>query len=277
MVTKRGNKVMMLTSLGIGCFVFILMLGVSSALEPFGATFSNVSTQRAPADSPMNYPAIAGNVTEINVQGFSTTQTWSGFYGNITGTIQLANGADYVLYNWTLASPRGEIYASTGSSVKWTTIQCFNMTGLGTDTGLCNTAQYAGATCDTGMNVDQLESLYGINAGDIDGVNETFALKGTQAQGKSFNHTRFYTNNLEFAEAECPSVHLFGSAGQTDSLFEEVLLYDPSANKPVFASLIDDSALGFDGRRYDFEMLVLEDGHGTNTASTTYYFYVELE
>ena len=51
-----------------------------------------------------------------------------------------------------------------------------------------------------------------------------------------------------------------------------------AATQVIFASIIEEaSVLGFDDRDHDFEMLVLEDGHGTDLATTTYYFYVELE
>ena len=59
--------------------------------------------------------------------------------------------------------------------------------------------------------------------------------------------------------------------------FEEALLYEPNSQSVIFTSIIDEDVLGFDGRTHDFEMIVLEDGRGTDTATTTYYFYVELE
>ena len=61
--------------------------------------------------------------------------------------------------------------------------------------------------------------------------------------------------------------------------FEEVMMTDASDDTQlVFAAILEErGAIGFDGNNYDFEMLVLENGHGTNTLATTYYFYVELE
>jgi len=49
-----------------------------------------------------------------------------------------------------------------------------------------------------------------------------------------------------------------------------------ASNRTVFASLLSDDALGFDSLPHDFEMLVLEDGHGADTATTSYFFFVEL-
>ena len=66
---------------------------------------------------------------------------------------------------------------------------------------------------------------------------------------------------------------MFGQGGV--GLFDEVLMSD--GVNTIFASLLEDDAVGFDGATHDFEMLVLEDGHETDTSASTYYFWVELE
>ncbi|MGD9276128.1 MAG: hypothetical protein PVJ67_03060 [Candidatus Pacearchaeota archaeon] len=222
------------------CFV----LGVS----PSGAAnVAQVKSETAPADAPSSIAAQAGNVTELNVFGYSTTQAWQGYFGNVTGTIQLADSSDNVFYNWSLAEPEGEIYASTGGTIDWSSIDCFNFS----------------------INGAALESSYNIAPDDVDGVNETFSLGN--------NHDLFYTNGIEFSEGQCMSTKVYDSTGQgVDNHFEEVLLWDGS--NVVFTSLLEGGSVdGFDQADHDFEMLVLEDGHGTDTATTTYYFYVELQ
>ena len=71
-------------------------------------------------------------MTEINIFGYSPTQSWQGYFGNISGTVQLADSGDNVMYNWSLASPQGEIYASTSNSINWANVQCFNYTASAT-------------------------------------------------------------------------------------------------------------------------------------------------
>ena len=278
-INKRGMLVIVVSVIMIMGFS---MMSVSA--EPYGTTFTSESNATAPADDPQSQNATAGYVSEIDVTGITTTQTWQGYFGNISGTIQLADVDDHQMYNWTLADPEGEIYASITNSVDWDEIQCFNFTALGNDLdGDCDGS--AGDTCNLGMNLQQLEDAYTIASDDVDGVNETFAVSGGTEHWEE-GHELFYTNNLQFSSGECPTAHLFDSTnGTTGGNYQEVLLYDPDNNLgpasngyPVFASLIEESTLdGFDGRDHDFEMLVLEDGHGTNTASTAYYFYVELE
>jgi hypothetical protein len=223
-----------------------LMISVLSSLviaAPNGVDVNAGTSTRSNATGPDNDPnAMAGNVTELTVTGTSITQAWQGYFGNVSGTIQLANSADNVMYNWSLASPKGEIYASNASTITWSGIQCYNETA----------------------NLSEFEQRFGIGVGDADGLNETFNLN---------DHVGFVTNSIPFTTGVCDNTKLFNSAGI--GTFTEVLLTDgPSL---VFTSLLLQNANGFDNVPHDFEMLVLENGHGADTNPTTYYFWAELE
>ncbi|OGJ21185.1 hypothetical protein A3K73_05025 [Candidatus Pacearchaeota archaeon RBG_13_36_9] len=230
---------------------FLLYFGAVIAVEPFGANYTNEISSTAQPDAPQSIPAQAGNVTQLDIFGYTTTQSWQGYYGNVTGTIILADSYDKVLYNWSLAAPEGEVYASVNGSgeIDWGNVACFNM-----DNHLA------------------LETLYNISTDDVDGVNETFKT------GNS--HDPFYTAGAFFDTGTCASTQIFDASGQgNDNSFEEVLLTDASSPvQTIFASLLEEEDIvGFDGNYYDFEMIVLENGHGTDTAMTPYYFYVELQ
>ena len=257
----------------------VLLSATVLAIEPFGATVTNISSVRAPADNATSDEAMAGNITELSVNTeFSITQSWQGYFGNVSGTIQLADNGDNVMYNWSLASPEGEIYASTNNSVVWNYIQCFNFDATGTY-GDIGTGGVPGGMNADGTNLTILENQFGIASDDVDGVDNTFSLLGTHENGGGFTHDLFYTNNLEFAAGECYSTHLFSAANKSeDSKFQEVILYEPTTSSVVFTSILDEeNPAGFDAKPHDFEMLVLENGHLTDTDTTTYYFWVELE
>ncbi|HLC78404.1 MAG TPA: hypothetical protein VJH92_04725 [Candidatus Nanoarchaeia archaeon] len=248
-----------------------LLFGFSlvSAVSPTGAVVSPQINETAPADTAGNHSAIAGNVTEITLVAFSTTQAWQGYYGNVSGTIQLADSTDNVFYNWSLGSPQGEVYSSINGTVNWVYVQCFNFTA---DGSFASDTANAGGTSQFGMSLSMLEGNYTILTDDVDGVNETFTLSGAGT------HDTFYTNNLNFSVGECMNTRVYSNGGAgVSNQFEEVLLYDPIGRNAIFTSILDEDVLGFDSAAHDFEMLVLEDGHGTNTATTTYYFYVEIE
>lgn len=253
-------------------FIVLFCLFFSSpiyAVIPFGADVSPQGNQSVQVNEAGSHAAIAGNVTELNIFGYTVTQSWQGYYGNVTGSIILGDQSSSVLYNWSLASPEGEIYASTNDSISWTNIQCFNFTSSGT---YGDDSAQRGKTSYFGTNLSQLEETFGIGWDDVDGVNETFSLSGIGT------HNSFYTNNLHFDEGECMSTQVYSNAGMGENdKFEEVLLYDPDTRSVVFASLLNEDEFGFDGTTHDFEMLVLEDGHDSDTAVTPYYFYLELQ
>lgn len=235
MKTKTISLVLVVCMLMASMSFFVIATPNGVVITPGTSTGKGTN----PAGQDTN--AIAGNVTELTIDSNTTTQSWQGYYGNISGSVGLKDSSDNVMYNWTLNN-EGEIYASNASSLEWDGIQCY----------------------DEPNNMTFFENMFGIGITDPDGLNETFDLN---------NHAGFYTNSIQFTSGECNSTKLFNSAGV--GTFDEVLLTD--GPNIIFASLINNDADGFDGIPHDFEMLVLEDGHGTDTTTTTYYFWAELE
>jgi hypothetical protein len=269
---NKFNRLFLLSTL-----LVVILSATVLAVEPFGATITNISSVRAPSDNSTNNDAMAGNVSEMGIHGFTITQAWQGYFGNVTGTVMLADSSDNVMYNWSLASPEGEVYASTnGSGIIWNYIQCLNFDAAGT---YADDTANAGGTSAFGTNLAILNSQFGIDFGDVDAPNNTFSLAGTHESGEGLTHDLFYTNNFEFSAGECLSTHIFGdSESGEEGTFQEVLLYEPTSASVIFTSLLDEeSPIGFDNRAHDFQMLVLENGHLTDIASTPYYFWVELE
>jgi len=214
--------------------------------------------------------ALAGNVTLINITAAAVTRTWFGYYGNVSGTLVLQNSGGSNLYSWTMASPGGKVFASNSTIPDWTDIFCWNTSSLGTE----------------GLTPAEWNTKYGSTNGDYDNITNTF--------DGSYVYSTFYVGNKEFAAAGandgsnylCPAQRLFNESGAkgTDQ-YEEVILqqstWGATNNDPplIYTSLIETSstALGFDGGDHDFQMIVPDDGHGTDAVVTTYYFYVELE
>ena len=231
-------------------FLLVVTLTLSSLgfvlADPNGAgTLTAGAGSTGTADTASNHSAIAGNVTELTVLGSTVTQSWQGYFGNVSGAIRLSDASGNPMYNWSLASPSGEIYASTASSITWSSIECFNWTADGT----------------------ALEEYFNINDSE-DGVNETFS--------DANSHAAFYTGSTSFTAGECMSTDVFDNTGASvDGTFEEVLLND--GTNTVFASLLEKDVTGFNDVTHDFQMLVLEDGHSGNSGTTPYFFYIELE
>jgi hypothetical protein len=243
--------------------IFVFSISITNAL-PSGAGVNFINSSRYVNNdaSSSNHSAVAGNITEILIDGSSTSQSWHGYFGNVSGGLSLQDVSSNMFYNWSSASPNGEVFASVNDSIIWTNIQCFNFTANGS---YADDSANKGATSLYGMNVSILNSLYSIGDNDPDSVNGTF---------NSFSHPQFFVNSLQFGINECPSVNILDNVGQ--GVFEEVLLYSPDSRQVVFTSIIKQNTIGFDSKPHDFEMLVLEDGHGEDTDTTTYYFYLEI-
>src|SRR3990167_1096282 len=91
----------------LGFFIILFNVIMASALEPSGGSLTPGTPETAPSDPAGSVNAQAGNVTELNIFGYSITQTWQGYFGNVSGTIILADANDKVMYNWSLASSEG--------------------------------------------------------------------------------------------------------------------------------------------------------------------------
>lgn len=205
-----------------------------------------------------SHSAIAGNITGLVLVGLSQTKAWQGYYGNITGTITLDDANNFTFYNWSSSEPRGQVYATLNTTIAWTTVGCFNFTSAG---GL--------ATWQT------IETYYGIANDNSDGVNETFT---------ATNHPSFQVGSRTMTG--CPTTYINQNDTAQAANFVNVLLYDNTTINEtgwIYTTLIENKTAGstnelicYNGQPCDFQILINEDGHGTNTATTTYYFWVEL-
>lgn len=259
-----------------GLLALFLVLGAYFALAqsttPEAPSQFNVTgVSRRDTSAPgTNLSVIAGNITTLSIHGLTTTQTWAGVFGNITGTLALSNGANQVMYDWSVANPRGEIFATTAvpgvETIHWNLLQCYNLTNTDTD-------HY--------YTLSRFHTALGVNGtSDMDSINRTF---------DSTTHRPFYVGTQQFTN--CPKTSLYNASQQKNpNLFQQVLLYNANGyiqgtgqtslqnQSVIFTGLIESgSVLGFNGQDMDFQLLLAENGRNGNTATTTYYFYVELE
>lgn len=222
-------------------WVLAVPTGPSSAITPIGSS-------RYSSSNSQSTPAIAGNVTEINLDANAVTQTWQGYFGNITGTIVLGNNNNQSMYDWTLAAPQGEVYATSVVSVPaWTNIRCSNTSEIDAE--------------DTTLGINQSR--------DQDSVNRTFLF--------DFLHPEFFVGNISITADDCAGVGLYDENGASSTNFREVLLSDGASVPAIYTALITSDSTGFDNRTHDFQMIVGENGHDGDAGTTLYYFYLELE
>jgi len=231
---------------GIVLVSLLSLVSIAYAVPTGPSNINVISSSRYPVSSASNLSAIAGNVTEVNFISHAVTQTWQGYFGNASGTVLLGNSNNQTLYDWSQASPSGEIYATRSvSTPTWANIRCANVT-----------------------NIDDEDTALGVNQStDQDSVNKTFLNTTTFPQ--------FYVGSININTTQsCYATALRNTTGISQS-FKEVLLHDNAMM--IYTALLTQDSLGFDGSTHDFEMLVGENGHLGDTSPTPYYFYLELQ
>jgi hypothetical protein len=255
-VIKLGERAKIFEIVLIGIMVAAVAAIVVFA-DPLGPDNMGTgpSQRRGLSTSPKSAPAEAGNVTELKMNGTTITKTWQGYFGNVSGRISLADGNNNSLYDWLDANPKGQIYASNGSSVSWANVFCYNMD--------------PSAPGNTG-NLTTFESYLGVPAAEYDGINETFNTKA---------HSSFVIGARTIVQNSCWVVKTYvNGAPQTSTTdFIELAMYDNVTNIAVFATLLNNTVTGFNERKWDFQMIVpVKGGHDTPPTGEPFYFYIEL-
>jgi hypothetical protein len=231
-------------------YLFLLFtLSIVVTAVPSGpSSATNLGSSRYSSAPAANISAVAGNVTELNFIANTVTDTWQGYYGNVTGQIVLGNINNQSMYNWNLTSPSGQIYATRNATVPtWANIRCANFSEVNAE--------------DAALNVNQ--------SVEQDSVNRTFF------NTTSFNQFYVGARNINITQ-NCYAVQLYNSSGVSSASFSEVLLSDNAGSKMIYTGLITTPTLGFDNRSHQFEMIVGENGKYGDTTTTPYYFYLEL-
>jgi hypothetical protein len=293
--TRTKKPLMSIVVLVSLLLTLILMLSTANqaidAAYPEGPTITiNNRTRRTMGDSTAGN-ASAGNVTQMTFQGSGVTQTWQGYYGNLTGQIRLDNAANQAMYTWRLPYPSGEIYVSEIQTVNWTSnnLRCYHFH---------NEPSAAGAYLDIWeYEMNSTAPPYaglGLNVQSVDGVDETFTNQ-SNAPGYSnfYTGTKFWngTGGLSAGSPACPRTWIYNNNQQggwrgtqyNATNFTEIMIWGNWHNganngRPIYVGFIKQyGAPGFNGKNWNYELMVPDNGHKGNTAPTTYYFYVELE
>jgi hypothetical protein len=253
-------KIKQRSGIGIVLIILLLILLANIALSanapegPTNLTIMN-SSRRTP-NAAETLEAKAGNVTQLNIYAKTQTNTWQGYYGNVSGNIVLEEAGGSTIYDWESTSPSGQLYATTSNNIDFSdgNIKCYNFSEFG--------AGY--------KNLNVYEDSLGLTNMSADGINETF--------NTTTNYDSFYVSSTQIT-GPCPTTYLYNATnGSSQNTYQELMLYDVSENEIIYTSIIRQGGiLGFDSQYWDFQMIIAENGHLGNDQTTTYYFYVALE
>lgn len=254
-------------------FVFIvaaltLLLGavvVSSAPDGVTITILGNTTKTSSGGGMANYtgnstslPNVAGGfIFTMNITGKTQNTRWKAFVGNATGKLTLEDSNAAVIYDWTLTTISGEVYATRSSgTINWTGIGCAN------------------------LNITEEENRLLNHSSKDDNITATFSAS---------NNDLITVGTKTLAPNSCRTLNIYANSttNQVDT-FEEMVLYDRNSTpfnfgvdgavgNVIYTQQLESDALGYNNAStYDFQMLVPERGETGWTSTTPYYFYIEL-
>jgi hypothetical protein len=228
---------------GLAFFFSFVLFSSFVLATPTGPTAINVTSNTTKAATSGQIVNISGGyVAKLNLTATTQNPHWKAFVGWVNGKFTLDDSAGSTIYDWTLSTVNGEVYATRTSS----------------------TPAWGSIACATAANITSEESTL-VHTNPDDNISATFS--GT-------NSNPFVTAGTTISAASCSSTNTYVNNVSQSSTFEEVILSD--ATNLVYASVLEQDSQGYDGNDYDFQMIVPENGSATWTGATAYYVYLEL-
>jgi len=224
----------------------VLFLNIASAATPEGPASINVTSNTTkPTTAAQMINISGGYIATLNITANVRDIRWKAFVGWVSGKFTLEDSTSSTIYDWTLSTINGRVYATRNSStLSWANMRCANTTNLEAENVLMNHT-----------NVD-------------DNITRTF---------NDVNHTAFYAGSVYFSQNQCNktiNTYVNNATQSGTSYFEEVALTDTASI--VYAALLEPHRVGYNGQTYDFQMVVPENGAATFSGATAYYLYIEI-
>jgi len=229
----------------LGLAFISTMISPASAV-PVGPVITFNSTTNSTPRPAATITTAGGTFTTLILNTTGQTYRWKAYVGNVSGKLTLADATNTSIFDWSVTSVTGEIYATRSNSlVDWSSVGC----------------------ADAAL-IDDEDEFMNMSLGSPDTINRTF---------NNTVHKAFYVGTTNIANGTCRAIATYvNGVAQTPSqnaVFQEVLLKDSSSNL-IYTTLVNSSTIGYNNQRYDFQMILAENEH--QTVPTTYYLYVEL-
>ncbi len=244
------NKVEIGLSQVLFTLLLMMLVGMAFISEvnalPVGPAITFNSTSNATPRPAASIVTAGGTFTTLTLNTTGQTYRWKAYVGNISGKLVLADATNTSIFDWTVTSVTGEIYATrSSSSIDWTSVGCAADSLIEGE--------------DTFMNMS-LSSPDTINNTFSNTVHKTFFVGSNRISNGTCRAIATYVNGV----AQAPS---------QNAVFQEVLLQDSSSNL-IYTTLLNESTIGYNSQRYDFQMILAENEY--QATPTTYFLYVEL-
>lgn len=241
--------------IGLVLAIALLSMSLVFALHPDGPDNIDIGTSVQKANlSAQMVNTSGGTITPVNISAVVVNPRWKAFVGNVSGTFVLSDASGYRIYDWSIGTVRGVVFASREN---------------GTGSILWASDQIACATA--GEITTEMSDMAHTNAND--NISATF--NSTDSK----NHNAFYVGDQQISANTCNfSINTYTDNSSTDDMFEEVILSDNEGGDEdiIYTAILEQDATGYNDDTYDFQMIVPEKGTQGWTGSTAYYLYVQL-
>ena len=215
-----------------------------------------------------------GYIFTLNINSLQVNTRWKAYVGNVTGTLTLDDAYDNTIFQWSLTSVTGEVYATRASgNINWTGINC-TWIADGRDNKTTDMVNRSLSNRTPEYN----ENVFLSHTSKNDNITATFDKR---------NHSSITVGSVIIGKDECFSLQTWQRDRQqvfddsNNANFTQIILYDGAYNRSdgnvVYATPIESDKTSYDSAEtYDFQMIVPEVGSVGFSSSTAYYFYVEL-
>ncbi|HIG94042.1 MAG: hypothetical protein QT05_C0012G0008 [archaeon GW2011_AR13] len=243
---KKEKEILLVVLILIGFLLSLTSFGLVFAANPGGPdTITSVTNETKDAVSAKMFNISGGYVSTFNLSATIQNPRWKAFVGNVTGSFTLDDSAGSTIYDWSITTITGRVYATRQSgAITWASVNCSNATYLSTEAIAMN------------------------HNNSNDQLNKTF---NASAPG---THSTFWVGAVSIPANTCPTINTYVNDVAQDSSFEEMALSD--GVNTVYATILEEDVAGYDGSKYDFQMIVPEDGSPGFSGATAYYVYVEI-
>jgi hypothetical protein len=212
---------------------------------PQGPIITFNSTETIAPQPATAITTAGGSFTTLILNATQQTPRWKAYVGNVIGRLVLDDATLRSIFDWTLASVTGEVYASRNGSIDWASVVCANQSTIINEDAALNMSQ---------NNPDTINRTFGNK------IHKSFYVGTKLIQNSTCNAIATYVNDAAQAPSE-------------NANFQEILLQD-NIGRMVYSTLINQNVTGFNTQKYDFQLIVAENEY--QSAPTTYYMYVEL-
>jgi hypothetical protein len=279
----KALKTLTLILLLILSTVSIALLVAAIAPEkPDTITYITNRTASYPNGTKLN--RTRGLIHVIRITHAQPSVKWLGYIGNVSGTFGLKDASSNALFDWSMGTITGELYATKETSCASNTATNIQCGGI---------PSWANLICANSSMINDESGLFNHSATEGDSyrytfLNSPFVVRSFYAGETMINDTlvagpvgqRCYGANLNTNNSHT-------TAG-INSKWQEVILTDLTTEdesggygKPyqydlVYAALLSNKSYGYNRQQYDFQILLPQSGRSGSVNNIPFYFYVEL-